>query len=101
MDQEKSIIWNSNTARLILICLNEKEVDFAGNVTKKIDATWCDVLNKFKDLERESLIEFVENRGKKYYPFVYKSKRTKYHRLTKKGKRIVELLLKIRTELEN
>ena len=75
-------------------------MDYASNTTKMINSTFCDVLAKFKILEKEGLIELVENKGRKKYPFIYKNKKVKHYKLTEKGNRIVELLFKIDEELK-
>lgn len=98
--EKENIIWKSKTTRLILIYLNKKEIDYANNVSRKIMACWSDVVSKFKELREVGLIEFVESKGRRKYPFVYKNKKNKYHRLTEKGKRVTESLLKIREEMK-
>ena len=98
-DEEENIIWDSKRARLILIYLDKKGVDYASNTAREIKF-WCGgVINKFNELRKKGMVELVENKGKRRYPFVYKSKKNKYYKLTDKGKRIVELLLKIDGEL--
>jgi len=99
-DMGENIVWNSKIARLILIHLNKKEIDYASNTAKEIGFWLGGTLIKFKELREGELIELVENRGRNKYPFVYKSKKNKYYKLTAKGKKITELLLKIEEELK-
>lgn len=96
----ENIVWGSWTIRNILIYLNKKGIDYASNVARNIESCYSDIIKKFKELKKEGLIEPVENKGKKIYPFVYMSKKNKYFKLTNKGKKIVELLLEIDEELK-
>ncbi|KKM86280.1 hypothetical protein LCGC14_1280510 [marine sediment metagenome] len=100
MEKEENIVWNSRRVRLILIHLSKKGVDYATRIAKETKACSANVIKNFKELREVGLIEVVENRGKKKPPFIYMSKKTKYHRLTDKGKKIVESLLKINEELK-
>ena len=100
MKIEENIILNSKIVRKVLIHLNKGKIDYASNTSKIIDSTFCSVLANFKILEKEGLIELVENKGRKKYPFIYKNKKVKHYRLTEKGNKIVELLFKIDEELK-
>ena len=100
MKIEENIILNSKIVRKVLIHLNKGKMDYAYNTSKIIDSTFCEVLRKFKQLEKEGLIELVESKGRNKYPFIYKNKKVKHYRLTEGGKRIVELLFKINEELK-
>ena len=94
-----NIILSSKVNRLILIHLNKKGFDYAVNVSRGITTSPSECLKRFKELKEEELVEPIDNKGKKYYPFVSKSKKRKYFKLTNKGKKIVELLLQIKEVL--
>ena len=99
--KNENIIFNSRTFRKILVHLSKKEFDYGNNIAKDERLSWSDVATKLKILREFELIEPVEPKGKKKYPFLEKNKRSKYNRLTEKGKRIVDLILKINSEFEN
>lgn len=98
-DTEENIVWDSKMARLILIYLYKKEVDYVSNTAREIKFWMGGVINKFKELKEKGLIEPTEKKERRTYPKKYPSKKNKYYKLTIKGKKIAELLLKINGEL--
>jgi len=99
-DMEENIVWDSKMAKLILIHLYKIEVDYASNTAREIKFWMGGVINKFKELKDEGLIEPTEKKERRTYPKKYPSKKNKYYKLTVKGKKVVELLLKIDRELK-
>lgn len=97
---KENIIFSSKVNRFILIYLNKKGFDYAIGISRGINVSPSEITKKSKELKGEGLIELMDNKGKKYYPFVFKSKRNKYLRLTDKGKKVVELLLQIKEVLK-
>ena len=64
-DMGENIVWNSKIARLILIHLNKKEIDYASNTAREIKFWTGGVINKFKELREEGLIEPTEKKERR------------------------------------
>ena len=58
---EENVIWNNKVARIILISLNKKEVDYSSNIAREKKIGFCSVTKNFKKLEEEELIELIKN----------------------------------------
>lgn len=90
MRTEENIVWGSKVARLILIQLKKRKMDYISKISRNIDSCLSGASKKFNRLKEEGLIQ----------PVTEKKTREKYHRLTRKGNRIVDLMLKINEELK-
>ena len=86
--------------RGILLYLYKNEIGYAQKVSKELGFCWSDACRRFKVLVDEGLIEFVENKGKKCYPFLPTNRKNKYHKITEKGKRVAKLIILLNEELK-
>ncbi len=90
----ENIIYKNKTIRFILIYLNKKVVSYASDIAREVKIESCSVVNNFKIIIDKGLVEQIDNVRQKY-PRKLPSKRTKYFKLTEKGKTISKLLLEI------
>lgn len=96
---KENIILESKVARSILLYLGKKQADYVHHTAKEVGFSWASSSRHFTSLEKKGLVELIDKKDEKKYLFIHMNKRTKYYRLTEKGKIIAELLMKLNQEV--
>lgn len=98
--KEENILFSSQTARMIILHLSKKGIDYSQHVGKELNSCWTITSRMSRLLVTYGILEYVKDKGKKEYPHVTMNKRNKYYRLTEKGKRIANLIIQLNEEVK-
>ena len=90
------LLFTSAYARKILLNLSKTKINFISEIAREEKLIFSESCNKILMLVGMGLVERIDRQG----CGKYKSKRTKYYQLTKRGKNITNLLIQLDKELE-
>lgn len=96
---KENIVFERKVIRGILLHLNKKEADYVHGTARELGFSWASLSRNFNNLVKEGLIELIDKRDEKKYIFIHMNKRTKYYKLTEKGKRVSGLIIQLNKEV--